>query len=74
MARKLNPSKLQRHNHAAAQIMNRKPAPPVAALYLMQLRAQGMKIPTPQGSTRLEVHDEIEEQSEQPVKITKVLK
>jgi hypothetical protein len=72
MARKLNPSKLRQSN-AAAQMMNRKPAPPVAALYLMQLRAQGVKISS-QGGTRLAVYDEIDEQAEQPVKIKKILK
>jgi hypothetical protein len=50
--------------------MNRRASPPVAALYLMQLRAQGIKISSSPRRTRVAVEEEINAENEQPVKIT----
>jgi hypothetical protein len=72
MARKLNPAKLQRQNNGAPPPLNRRPAPPVAALYLMQLRAQDLKISTSPRRTRVQIKEEANAETEQPVKIKKV--
>jgi hypothetical protein len=68
MARKINPSKLSRQNHAEVQMMNRRPGSPAGALYLMQLRAQSLKI-SPPHRTRLEIQAEPDTETAQPVKI-----
>jgi hypothetical protein len=68
MARKLNPSKLPRpNNHAAPEMLNRRSQPPASTLYLMQLRAQALKI-APSDCIRLEINAEAPE-NPQPVKI-----
>lgn len=69
MARKINPSKLLRQSNAASQIFNRRGAPPASALYLMQLRAQSMKISSPSRRLRLQISTEIDSETPQPVKI-----
>jgi hypothetical protein len=68
MARKLNPTKLPRPNNAVTETLNRRSQPPAATLYLMQLRAQALKI-SPSDSIRLEVNAEPPEEDAQPVKI-----
>lgn len=69
MARKLNPSKLPRPNDAAPETLNRRSQPTAATLYLMQLRAQAMKI-APSERIRLEINAEAAaEEHPQPVKI-----
>ena len=75
MARKLNPSKL-RQNNGAPQPLTRRSSPPVAALYLMQLREQGIKISSSSRPARVAVEEDtaIDAEAEQPVKITKVNK
>ena len=71
MARKLNPQKLPRHNNAEPPNFNRR-TPPVAALYLMQLRTQAVKISSDKAHTRVEISAEEEAvETPQPVKITK---
>lgn len=72
MARKLNSQKLGRQNNAAPQAFNRRNSPPVPALYLMQLRAQALKISSSQ-PRRVRVQISLEENAEtpKPVKITK---
>jgi hypothetical protein len=74
MARKLNPSKI-RHNGVAQALPPRRPSAPVAALYLMQLREQGIKgikiIPS-STPARVAVEEDTETDAAQPVKITKV--
>ncbi|HTR43013.1 MAG TPA: hypothetical protein VMH87_15470 [Pseudomonadales bacterium] len=74
MARKLNPAKMPRIPNGESQpLNNRRPAPPVAALYLMRLRAQGLKIDSEPRRTRLQIEDaEAGEETPQPVKIKKV--
>jgi hypothetical protein len=72
MARKLNPAKIPRHSNGESQPLNRRSAPPVAALYLMRLRAQGLKINAQPRRTRLQIDAETGEEKPQPVKITKV--
>jgi hypothetical protein len=72
MARKLNPSKLRQNG--VAQALPRRSSPPVAALYLMQLREQGIKISSSSRPARVAVEEDIEADAEQPVKITKVNK
>jgi hypothetical protein len=69
MARKLITSKPPRPNNAAPETLSRRSQPPVATLYLMQLRAQALKI-APPDCIRLEVTAEIGmDEDEQPVKI-----
>ncbi|HXB58105.1 MAG TPA: hypothetical protein VNU95_00980 [Candidatus Acidoferrales bacterium] len=53
-----------------AQALPRKSSPPVAALYLMQLREQGIKITPSSRRTRVQVEEELNPENEQPVKIT----
>ena len=72
MARKLNSAKMPRHTNGDSQPLNRRSAPPVAALYLMRLRAQGLKINAQPRRTRLQIDTENGEEKPQPVKITKV--
>ena len=73
MARKLNVSKLARQNNGGTQTGNhRPPAPPVSTLYLMQLRAQAIKIPSPTRHIRLDVANEDDIETSQPVKIVKI--
>lgn len=70
MARKLDTSKLEREDDpAGADTLNRRTQPPAATLYLMQLRAQALKI-APPDCIRLEVSAEVDaEEDAQPVKI-----
>ena len=68
MARKLNPSKLPRPDNAATETLNRRSHPTAATLYLMQLRAQALKI-APSGCIRLEINADTTEEDPQPVKI-----
>ena len=63
---------MPRHNNGESQPLNRRSAPPVAALYLMRLRAQGLKINSQPRRTRVEIDAETGEDTPQPVKITKV--
>jgi hypothetical protein len=70
MARKLNPSKLRQNG--VAQALPRRPSSPVAALYLMQLREQGIKISSSPRRARVAVEEDTDADAEQPVKITKV--
>jgi hypothetical protein len=72
MARKLNSAKMPRNTSGDSQPLNRRSAPPVAALYLMRLRAQGLKIDSEPRRTRVEIDTETGEETPQPVKITKV--
>jgi hypothetical protein len=72
MARKLNPAKLQRQNNAVLQVLNRRPSAPAATLYLMQLRAQALKISPPLRRVRLEISAETMVEDPQPVKIVRI--
>jgi hypothetical protein len=72
MARKLNSAKMPRHTNGDSQPLNRRSAPPVAALYLMRLRAQGLKINSQPRRTRVEIDTDTLEETPQPVKIKKV--
>ena len=72
MARKLNSSKLARQNGAGPQAFNRRNTPPVPALYLMQLRAQALKISSSQPRrVRVQINVENGAETPEPVKITK---
>ena len=72
MARKINP-KLHRQNNGGVEDLNRRPgAPPVAALYLMKLRTQGIKIAQQPRRTRVEIDAEADTSTPQPVKIVKI--
>jgi hypothetical protein len=68
MARKLNPTKLPRPHNGAPEALNHRSQPPAATLYLMQLRAQALKI-APSDHIRLEIDTEAPEEDAQPVKI-----
>lgn len=71
MARKLNVQKPIRQNIADAPSSNRRPTPTAATLYLMQLRAQSLKIPPQPGRVRLDItaDDGTETEKPEPVKI-----
>ena len=72
MARKINP-KPPRQNNGGADLLNRRPAPPVAALYLMRLRAtQNLKIAQQPRRKRVEIDAEAAPETAQPVKIIKI--
>jgi hypothetical protein len=73
MARKMNSPKLARQNSGGPQAFNRRNAPPVAApLYLMQLRAQALKISSSQPRrVRVQIHADNGVETPEPVKITK---
>jgi hypothetical protein len=72
MARKMNSPKLGRQNNAAPQAFSRRNAPPVAALYLMQLRTQALKISSSQPRrVRVQINLENGAETPQPVKIKK---
>lgn len=72
MARKLNP-KQARQSNAAAQAMSRKSSgPPIAALYLMRLRAQELRIASTPRRTRVQIEIEKLTETPEPVKIKKV--
>ena len=68
MARKLNTSKPARPNIGEPETLNRRPQPTAATLYLMQLRAQALKI-APPNCLRLEISDEVTIERPEPVKI-----
>ena len=71
MARKLNTSKPARpHNGDEPELetLNRRPQPPAATLYLMQLRSPALKI-TPPHCVRLEISAEVAIEEPEPVKI-----
>lgn len=69
MARKLNPSKLPRPDDGAEETMNRRSQPAASTLYLMQLRAQALRI-APPDCIRLEISAETATEDDvQPVEI-----
>lgn len=68
MARKLNTSKPARQNIEPPETLNRRPQPTAATLYLMQLRAQTLKIAPPH-SVRLEINADVVMEDPEPVKI-----
>ena len=68
MARKLNTSKPARPNNGDPETLNRRTQPTAATLYLMQLRAQELKIAPPH-CVRLEISDELTLEDPEPVKI-----
>jgi hypothetical protein len=68
MARKINLVKFPRQNNAGSQLVNRRSPAPAAALYLMQLRAQSLKI-SPPHRVRLEISTESGPETPEPVKI-----
>lgn len=69
VARKLNPTKLPARDEAVPETTNRRSQPTAATLYLMQLRAQALKI-SPPDCIRLEINSEATtEDDAQPVKI-----
>lgn len=72
MARKLIVTKPPRQNGADLQAMNRRPPPSASALYLMQLRAQSLKISSSPRPVRLEVNAEAAAEIAEPVKIKKI--
>jgi len=75
MARKLNVPKIPRQNNGASQTLNRRSAPPVAALYLMRLRAQaapGIKNSEAPRRLRVEIEAENVMEAPEPVKIIKI--
>ena len=68
MARKLITSKPARPSNGELETLNRRPQPTAATLYLMQLRAQALKIEPPD-RVRLEVSSDVAIEDPEPVKI-----
>jgi hypothetical protein len=69
MARKLNVTKLPRQDRPDAEVLNRRPQTPTSTLYLMQLRAQSLKIPSHSSPVRLEIDAEPTPESPESIKI-----
>jgi hypothetical protein len=65
-------SKLPRQNNADAQVLNRRSPTPASTLYLMQLRAQSVKISSHPRPVRLEVDAQATPESPETVKIKKI--
>jgi hypothetical protein len=66
MARKLNVQKPNRQTNAVAEVSHRRPTPTAATLYLMQLRAQTLKVPPQPGRVRLDIEAEAGTETEKP--------
>jgi len=72
MARKLIVPKLPRQKSANTEVLNRRSQAPAPTLYLMQLRAQSVKISSEPRRVRLEVDAEAAPDSPEPVKIKRI--
>jgi hypothetical protein len=64
MAKKTNAFKMSPEARGQAAVSNRQPMPPIAALYLAQLRSHTFKFPPP--VSRQQIAVQIEEQSQVP--------
>ena len=69
MARNLNRLKLAQADRAQAAILNRQPARPAGAFYLMQLRSQTLKTSVFRRGLQITVEPEPRPEIPRPVKI-----
>jgi hypothetical protein len=71
MAKNINALKIQHETRSGAPIAHRQPAPPQgSALYLMQMRAHGLKISTSRQRLHVTVERDAKAEVPQPIKIT----
>jgi hypothetical protein len=71
MAKNINALKIQQETRSGAPIAHRQPAPPQgSALYLMQMRAHGLKISASRQRLHVTVERDAKAEVPQPIKIT----
>ena len=70
MAKNTNALKILQENRSGAPIAHRQPAPQGSALYLMQMRAQGSKIPVSRQRLHVAIERDAKAEIPQPIKIT----
>ena len=71
MAKNINALKIQQETRNNAPIAHRQPAPPQgSALYLMQMRAHGLKISASRQRLHLTIERDAKAEIPQPIKIT----
>ena len=69
MAKKVNLARQWQEALGQAEVTDRQPSAPAAALYLMQLRSAARKISTPKRRLAVAIEDEAEAETPHPVKI-----
>jgi len=69
MAKKANLARQWQEALGQAEVTDRQPSAPAAALYLMQLRSAARKISTPKRRLAVAIEDEAEAETPHPVKI-----
>jgi len=71
MAKNINALKIPQETRNSAPIAHRQPAPPQgSALYLMQMRAHGLKISASRQRLHVTVERDAKAEVPQPIKIT----
>jgi hypothetical protein len=70
MAKNINALKIQQETRNGAPIAHRQPAPQGSALYLMQMRAHGLKISASRQRLHVTVERDAKAEVPQPIKIT----
>jgi hypothetical protein len=71
MAKNINALKTQQETRNSAPIAHRQPAPPQgSALYLMQMRAHGLKISASRQRLYVAIERDAKAEVPQPIKIT----
>ena len=69
MARKINASSATLDIRVPSPVKNRRPMPPVAALYLAQLRPSSLKVPPRRPRQQISISIEAAPEKPSPVKI-----
>jgi hypothetical protein len=69
MAKKANLARQWQEALGQAEVTDRQPSAPAAALYLMQLRSAARKISTPKRRLAVAIEDEANAETPHPVKI-----
>ena len=69
MARKVNLTRHLQEMHGRAEVTDRQPSVPAAALYLMKLRSAAHKLSTPRRRLAIAIEREAAAEIPQPVKI-----
>lgn len=70
MAKNINALKIQQETRNNAPIAHRQPTPQANALYLMQMRAHGLKISASRQRLHLTIERDAKAEIPQPIKIT----
>ena len=71
MAKKANLARQWQETLGQAEVTDRQPSAPAAALYLMQLRSAGRKISIPKHRVAIAVEDDADAEKPRPVKISR---